>query len=144
MFLAEVGTPSLTSFLPCDVSAGWVFLTFRLVIPRRELHGVYGTEKRRRNIIKMDEMREGRRQSDRDIKGNNRKMCNVYTDIHTHIHQTELEEYNFRLAENFVFLKESEGFVEQAEEGGYDELILPHHWAHRNVNLLVHRLEWII
>lgn len=35
----------------------------------------------------------------------------MYTHTHAHWNQTELEKYDFRLAENFVFLKESEGFV---------------------------------
>jgi hypothetical protein len=76
----------------------------------------------------------------RDRKKNNRKWCST----HAPRPDRELEKYDFRAVENFVFLKESEGFVEKGKEGGCDELILPHHWSYRNVNLLVHRLEWII
>jgi hypothetical protein len=84
----------------------------------------------------MDEMREG----DRDGRKNNRKWCS----IHPPRPDRELEKYDFRAVENFVFLKESEGFVETRTEESCDELILLHHWSYRNVNLLVHRLEWII
>lgn len=66
------------------------------------------------------------------------------THANTHTDLTELVKYDFRVVENFVFLKGSEGFVKGEGEDGCDELILPHHWSHRNVNLLVRRLEWII
>lgn len=59
---------------------------------------------------------------------------------------TELVKYDFRVVENSVFLKGRVLWMGGGglEEDGCDELILPHHWSHRNVNLLVHRLEWII
>lgn len=56
-----------------------VFLRFRFVFPRRQGRGVCGTKKWGRNIIKMDEMRGWRTQSERDKKENNRKMCSVHT-----------------------------------------------------------------
>lgn len=120
-----------------------VFLRFRFVFPRRQRHGVRGTKKWGRNIIKMDEMREGRTQSDWDKKENNRKMCSVHTHTRT-LKPDRVREIWFSLGGEFCVFKREWRICGEGKEGGYDELILPHHWSHRNVNLLVHRLEWII